>query len=91
MSFLRLPYKAQAVSSYSVKQNEEILTYIQRQLYNGNRYWLKEQEKAYLSGGNLLGQPASAFFPQVKPFDSHKLSLVTEDLTWFYQVFYKYY
>lgn len=91
LSFLRLPYKAQAVSSYSVKQDDKILTYIQRQLYNGNQHWLKEQEKAYLSGGNLLGQPASAFFPQVRPFDSHKLSLVTDDLTWFYQAFYKYY
>ena len=82
---------AQAVSSYSVKQDDKILTYIQRQLYNGNQHWLKEQEKADLSRGNLLGQPVSAFFPQVRPFDSHKLSLVTENLTRLYQAFDRYY
>ncbi|MCS4487473.1 competence protein CoiA [Streptococcus sciuri] len=91
LAFLRLPYQAQAVSHYSVKQDEKLLTYIQRQIYNGNRYWLRKQEQAYLSGSNLLGQPLSAFFPQVRPFDNRQLCLVTEDLTWFYQSFYSYY
>ncbi|MCO4573924.1 competence protein CoiA [Streptococcus infantarius subsp. infantarius] len=62
MAFFRLPYQKQKLSTYEVKQDSNLLSYIQRQLSSRNTSWLKRQEKAYLQGKNLLTLPLSAFF-----------------------------
>lgn len=62
MAFFRLPYQKQKLSTYEVKQDSNLLSYIQRQLSSRNTSWLKRQEKVYLQGKNLLTLPLSAFF-----------------------------
>lgn len=84
MAFFRLPYQKQKLSTYEVKQDSNLLSYIQRQLSSRNTSWLKRQEKAYLQGKNLLTLPLSAFFPQVRP---QKLRLVFVKFHKTYQTF----
>ncbi len=92
MAFLRLPYQQQQLSSYSVKQDKNLLSYIQRQLIMRHSGWLKRQEQAYLQGKNLLSLPLSAYFPQVRPlaFDEG-FCQISQDLSAFYENFHHFY
>lgn len=92
MAFFRLPYQKQKLSTYEVKQDSNLLSYIQRQLSSRNTSWLKRQEKAYLQGKNLLTLPLSAFFPQVRPPETKAgFCQISQDLSDFYETFRCYY
>lgn len=92
MAFLRLPYQQQKLSTYEVKQDQTLLTYIQKQLSSRHSIWLKRQEKAYLQGKNLLSLPLSAYFPQVRPVDfGEGFCQISQDLSPFYENFHKFY
>ena len=92
MAFFRLPYQKQKLSTYEVKQDSNLLSYIQRQLSSRNTSWLKRQEKAYLQGKNLLTLPLSAYFPQVRPPEvKDGFCQISQDLSDFYETFRRYY
>ena len=92
MAFFRLPYQKQKLSTYEVKQDSNLLSYIQRQLSSRNTSWLKRQEKAYLQGKNLLTLPLSAYFPQVRPPEvKDSFCQISQDLSDFYETFRRYY
>lgn len=92
MAFFRLPYQKQKLSTYEVKQDSNLLSYIQRQLSSRNTSWLKRQEKAYLQGKNLLTLPLSAYFPQVRPPEvKDGFCQISQDLSDFYETFRCYY
>lgn len=92
MAFFRLPYQKQKLSTYEVKQDSNLLSYIQRQLSSRNSHWLKRQEEAYLKGKNLLTQSLSEFYPQVKPPEFKEgFCQIKQDLTAFYKTFEDYY
>lgn len=92
MAFFRLPYQKQKLSTYEVKQDSNLLSYIQRQLFSRNTSWLKRQEKAYLQGKNLLTLPLSDFFPQVRPPETKAgFCQISQDLSDFYETFRCYY
>ena len=92
MAFFRLPYQKQKLSTYEVKQDSNLLSYIQRQLSSRNTSWLKRQEKAYLQGKNLLTLPLSAYFPQVRPPETKAgFCQISQDLSDFYETFRCYY
>lgn len=92
MAFLRLPYQRQALSCYSVEQDPQLLTYIQRQLLARQSKWLQRQEQAYLKGTNLLSLPLSAYYPQVRPLTAKEgFCQIRQDLSVFYEQFSRYY
>ncbi|MFS1663798.1 competence protein CoiA [Streptococcus sp. zg-JUN1979] len=92
LAFLRLPYRLKKVESYRVKQDDKIQDYIQLKLYQNNNYWLKEQEKAYMAGDNLLTRSLADYYPQIRPIEKGQEScLITQDLQPFYRQFERYY
>lgn len=92
LTFLRQPYLSQAMVSYQRPMEQQILTYIQAQLYHGNPKWLKQQETAYLQGKNLLTQSVEDFYPQLRPLVSMEgFCQIETDLSAFYQAFDDYY
>ncbi|MGT2948740.1 competence protein CoiA [Streptococcus devriesei] len=92
LTFLRLPFIKQKMASYYVKMDQQLLTYIQRQLAGRNPHWLKRQEAAYLKGTNLLSLDVAAFYPQVRPLESETgFCQITQDLSNFYTAFFQYY
>ena len=92
MAFFRLPFQKQKLSTYDVKQDPNLLSYIQRQLSSRNTSWLKRQEKAYIQGKNLLTLPLSTYFPQVRPPEvKDDFCQISQDLSTFYESFRRYY
>ena len=92
MPFFRLPYQKQSLSSYEVFQDKCLLTYIQKQLFLRNPYWLKKQEVAYSNGENLLSKNVLDFFPQVRPPESQSgFCQIRQDLSDFRTAFFHYY
>ncbi|MCC9838604.1 competence protein CoiA, partial [Streptococcus agalactiae] len=67
LAFLKWPYQSKNLNFYKVKQDRNIRDYVRQQLRYGNQFWLRKQEKAYLSGQNLLTQELMMFFPQIQP------------------------
>lgn len=92
LSCFRKPFCQQRSASLVVKQNPAILTYIQKQLYYKNKYWLTKQGEAYQLGDNLLTKAVDDFYPQVRPpaEDSSFVQIQT-DLRAYYQWFDQYY
>lgn len=68
MTFFRSPFACQPLPSYRVKQNQTILSVIQRGLMARHPRWLARQAEAYVLGGNLLAQTVDDF--------SHRLDLL---------------
>lgn len=92
MSFLRYPYQKQVMSSYRVVLDQDIGQYIHRQLLAGNPRWLRQQEKAYLAGDNLLTKTLDDFYPQVRPvYSEDGFCQITDNLAGFQDAFREYY
>lgn len=92
LDFLRQPFKAQEVSSYEVKIDQDLLIYIQKQLYCRNPKWLALQATAYQSGENLLIRSLEDYFPQVRPLESARgFCQIPQDLSSFCLAFFQYY
>ncbi|MBJ8325642.1 competence protein CoiA [Streptococcus pacificus] len=92
LTFLRFPFQQQKMSSYQVKMAEDLIFYIQKQLYYKSPKWLKKQEVAYQNGDNLLLKDLDEFFPQVRPLTCDKgFVQVVYDLSAYYSAFESYY
>lgn len=92
LAFLRQPYLSQTVVSYQRPMDQQLLTYIQAQLYHGNPKWLRQQEEVYLQGKNLLSQSVEDFYPQLRPVEEGAgFCQIEADLSAFYQAFAEYY
>ena len=90
MEILRLPYKKQKISSFSVSQDKDICRYIRQQLYYQNPIWMKEQAEAYQKGENLLTYGLKEWYPQIRPVVGN-FCQIEQDLTSYYQYFQTYY
>lgn len=92
LEFLRLPYKRQCLSYYEKRQNQQILSVIQRGLMARNPRWLSRQAEIYVCGGNLLAQSIDDFFPQIRPIESKEgFCQIRRDLSQFSSAFFQYY
>ncbi|MGT2925844.1 competence protein CoiA [Streptococcus cuniculipharyngis] len=92
LTFLRLPFLKQALSTYQRPMDKNLLLYIQKQLYYGQGKWLKKQEEAYKAGDNLLTWSVEDFYPQLRPVTSSSgFCQIGKDLSNFYQNFAAYY
>ncbi len=92
LEFLRMPFRKQGSSSYQIKMDGELLTYIQKQLYHQAPKWMLLQEKAYRSGGNLMTQSLDDYFPQLRPIESSSgFCQIRQDLSAFRSAFFQYY
>lgn len=90
--FLRFPYLKQKMNYFQVKMSENIIFYIQKQLYYKSPKWLKKQEHAYQNGHNILLNKQDDFYPQVHPLKSDNgFAQITVNLTAYYQNFERYY
>ena len=67
LEILRLPYKKQKISHFTVFQDKDICRYIRQQLYYQNPIWMKEQAEAYQKGENLLTYGLKEWYPQIRP------------------------
>ncbi|EFR43953.1 competence protein CoiA [Streptococcus pseudoporcinus] len=67
LAILRLPYRGFPASKMKISMQDKIGLSIQKALLKKNTYWMKEQEKAYLKGDNLLARQAEEFYPQLYP------------------------
>ncbi|MEN4336991.1 competence protein CoiA, partial [Streptococcus pyogenes] len=65
-----LPYQQEILYSYQKKMTVNLSKRIQRALLARHPKWLRRQEKAYLSGYNLLMLTTDAFYPQWRPVQS---------------------
>ncbi|WP_165209322.1 competence protein CoiA [Streptococcus tangpeifui] len=90
LDFLRQPYVRQPLASYKVKMDQQLLGYIQRQLYSRNPRWLKRQAQAYERGDNLLAKSLADYYPQVRP-PKGPFCQMKRDLTTFENNFLAYY
>lgn len=90
LGFLRQPYIRQSLSSYAVKMDQNLLTYIQRQLYGRNPKWLKRQAQAYEQGENLLARSLADYYPQLRP-PKGSFCQIEGDLATFEKKFLAYY
>ncbi|HER6837055.1 TPA: competence protein CoiA [Streptococcus pyogenes] len=70
MEMFRLPYQQEILYSYQKKMTVNLSKRIQRALLARHPKWLRRQEKAYLSGYNLLMLTTDAFYPQWRPVQS---------------------
>lgn len=91
LACLRQPFVRQTSPRLLVKQNQDITTYIQKQLYYGSAYWLQQQEKAYEAGDNLLTKSYQDFYPQVRPPKGRDFLQIREDLSAYEAAFFSYY
>lgn len=92
MTFFRSPFASQPLPSYRVKQNQTILSVIQRGLMARHPRWLARQAEAYVLGGNLLAQTVDDFFPQVRPLVAKdSFCQISQDLSDFCTAFFQYY
>ena len=90
LEILRLPYKKQKISHFTVSQDKDIYRYIQQQLYYQNPIWMKEQAEAYQKGENLLTYGLKEWYPQIRPLVGD-FCQIEKDLTSYYQYFQTYY
>ena len=90
LEILRLPYKKQKISHFTVFQDKDICRYIRQQLYYQNPIWMKEQAEAYQKGENILTYELKAWYPQIRPLVG-KFFQIEQDLNSYYQHFYTYY
>ena len=90
LDILRLPYKKQKLSHFTVYQDKDICCYIRQQLYYQNPIWMKEQAEAYQKGENILTYELKAWYPQIRPLVG-KFFQIEQDLNSYYQHFYTYY
>ena len=90
LEILRLPYKKQKISHFTVSEDKDICSYIQQQLYYQNPIWMKEQAEAYQKGENILTHELKAWYPQIRPLVG-KFFQIEQDLNSYYQHFYTYY
>lgn len=90
LAFLRQPYVKQPLASYQVKMDQQLLTYIQRQLYARNPKWLQRQAQAYEQGDNLLARSLADYYPQLRP-PQGPFCQINRDLTPFVDEFLAYY
>ncbi|EGJ27670.1 competence protein CoiA [Streptococcus porcinus] len=67
LAVLSLPYKGIPANNMKIYMQDEIKLSIQKALRKKNAYWMKEQEKAYLKGDNLLARQTEDFYPQLYP------------------------
>lgn len=90
LEILRLPYKRQKISHFTVSEDKDICRYIRQQLYYQNLFWMKEQAEAYQKGENILTYGLKEWYPQIRPIVG-KFFQIEQDLTSYYQHFYTYY
>lgn len=90
LEILRLPYKKQKISHFTVSEDKDICRYIRQQLYYQNLFWMKEQAEAYQKGENILTYGLKEWYPQIRPIVG-KFFQIEQDLTSYYQHFYIYY
>ncbi len=90
LEILRLPYKRQKISHFTVSEDKDICRYIRQQLYYQNFFWMKEQAEAYQKGENILTYGLKEWYPQIRPIVG-KFFQIEQDLTSYYQHFYTYY
>lgn len=92
LDILRLPYAQQEMVSFEGQLDQELQTYIAQQLHYRTPKWMQRQETAYLKGENLLTQPLSAFYPQVRlPESAIGFAQIDQDLSPVYDCFLAYY
>ncbi|MFC3931629.1 competence protein CoiA [Streptococcus dentapri] len=90
LAFLRQPFVKQTMVSYRVAMDQQLLRYIQCQLYFQNPKWLKQQEAAYQRGDNLLTKSVEDFYPQLRP-PQGPFCQIQQNLSSFYQRFEQFY
>lgn len=90
LEILRLPYKRQKISHFTVSEDKDICRYIRQQLYYQNLFWMKEQAEAYQKGENILTYGLKEWYPQIRPIVG-KFFQIEQDLTSYYRNFYTYY
>lgn len=67
MTLLCFPFQKMKLQGLSSSCMPDPQNFVQKQLFYKNPRWLKEQERAYQRGDNLLTQEMDYFFPQIKP------------------------
>lgn len=67
MTLLCFPFQKMKLQGLSSSCMPDPQNFVQKQLFYKNPRWLKEQERAYQRGENLLTQEMDYFFPQIKP------------------------
>ncbi|WP_049543523.1 competence protein CoiA [Streptococcus pseudopneumoniae] len=90
LEILRLPYKKQKISHFTVSQDKDICRYIRQQLFYQNPIWMKAQAEAYQKGENLLTYELKEWYPQIRPLVGD-FCQIEQDLTRYYQYFQTYY
>ena len=90
LEILRLPYKKQKISHFTVSEDKDICRYIRQQLYYQNPFWMKEQAEAYQKGENVLNYGLKEWYPQIRPLVG-EFCQIEQDLNSYYQYFYTYY
>ncbi|MBM7643031.1 competence protein CoiA [Streptococcus loxodontisalivarius] len=92
MSALRQPFMAQSLQSYTKESDQNLSSYIQRQLFSKNPYWMRRQEEVYLTGSNLLTKTWQDFYPHYRfPENQQGFCQIRQDLNPYYQAFQAYY
>lgn len=91
LDVLRYPFQA-SLSSFVGQMDAQLLAYITKQLYYQEPKWMKRQELAYLTGGNLLERSLEEFYPQIQlPRSFAGFVQIEQDVTVYYQDFVAYY
>lgn len=92
LKYLRYPFSEKKIQQLDYYLRQDIRLFIQKQLYYGNQYWLRQQERAYLNGENLLNKQNSDFYPFLSfPKNDVGFCQIQDDLSNLYESFSRYY
>lgn len=91
LDVLRQPFVQQPVASFKGLMDEEIVSYVAKQLHFCAPKWMAKQALAYQKGGNLLTQTKDDFYPQIGLIPFTDFAQIGENLLPYYQQFHAYY
>ena len=91
LAVLRYPFQQKSVQTLLGQADQDICAYVRKQLYFQVPKWMRLQEEAYLSGGNLLEQSVDDFYPQLRLPAKESFTQISQNLDWYRDSFIRYY